>query len=293
MIRIQNDLAVDIARGAADGLDEGGLAAQEAFLVGVQDRDQGAFGNVEALAQQVDADQDVEGAQPQVADDLDALQGFDVGVHVAHADALLVHVFGEVLRHLLGQRGDEGAEALPGDVAAFGDQVVDLVLDRPYFDRWVDQSGRADHLLGEDAAGALHLPRAGRGADIDGGRAHRVPFLEFQRPVVDAGGQAEAEFGQRVFAAVIAFVHRADLRHRHMAFVGEHQRVVGDVFEQGRRRLAGLASRQPARIVLDAGAGAGRLDHLDVEIGALFQALGFEQLSLGAEFGEAGDELGH
>ena len=78
--------------------------AQEAFLVGVEDGDQRALGDVEALAQQVDADQHVEGAEPQVADDLDALQGVDVGVHVAHADALLVHVLGEVLGHALGQR---------------------------------------------------------------------------------------------------------------------------------------------------------------------------------------------
>ena len=35
-------------------------AAQEAFLVGVEDRDQRHLGQVEALAQQVDADQHVE-----------------------------------------------------------------------------------------------------------------------------------------------------------------------------------------------------------------------------------------
>ena len=78
--------------------------AQEAFLVGVEDRDQRALGDVEALAQQVDADQHVEGAEPQVADDLDALQRLDVGVHVAHADAVLVHVLGQVLGHALGER---------------------------------------------------------------------------------------------------------------------------------------------------------------------------------------------
>jgi hypothetical protein len=51
---------------------------RKAFLVGIEDRDQRAFGNVEALAQQVDADQRVERAEPQVADDLDALDGVDV-----------------------------------------------------------------------------------------------------------------------------------------------------------------------------------------------------------------------
>ena len=104
VIGVENHPAVDVARGAADGLDQRGLGAQEAFLVGVEDRHQRAFGNVEALAQQIDADQHVEGAEPQIADDLDALQRVDVGVHVAHADALLVQVFGQVLGHPLGQR---------------------------------------------------------------------------------------------------------------------------------------------------------------------------------------------
>ena len=105
-----------------------GLAPEEAFLVGVEDGHQRALGDVEALAQQVDADQHVEGAEPQVADDLDALQGLDVGVHVAHADALLVHVLGEVLGHALGERGDERAVALARHLAHLVDQVVDLGL---------------------------------------------------------------------------------------------------------------------------------------------------------------------
>ncbi len=114
LIGIENDLAVDIARGAADRLDQRGLGAQEAFLVGIENGDEGAFRNVEAFAQQVDADQHVEGAEPQVADDLDALQRVDVGMHVAHADALLMHVFGEVLGHALGEHGDQRAVALAG-----------------------------------------------------------------------------------------------------------------------------------------------------------------------------------
>ena len=163
-VGIQNDVAVHVARGAADGLDQRGFAAQEAFLVGIQNGDQRAFGNVEPLAQQVDADQHVEGAEPQIADDLDALQRLHVGMHVAHADALLVHVFGEVFRHLLGERGDERAIAALRDVAAFDDEIVDLRFDGAHFDRRIDEAGGADHLLGEHAAGALHLPRAGRGA---------------------------------------------------------------------------------------------------------------------------------
>ena len=62
-----------------------------------------------------------------------------------------------------------------------------------------------------------------------------------------------------------------------MALVDHQQRVLGEVLEQGWRRLAGLSAREIARIVLDAGAGARRFHHLDVEDRALFQPLGLEQ----------------
>ena len=114
-------------------------------------------------------------------------------------------------------------------------------------------------------------------------RPHRVPFLEAQRPVVEAGRQPEAELGQRRFAPEVAPEHAADLRHGDVAFVHEDQRVVGQVFEQRRRRLARQAAREPARIILDAVAGAGRLDHLDVELRALLQPLRFQQPAGGVE----------
>jgi hypothetical protein len=77
-----------------------------------------------------------------------------------------------------------------------------------------------------------------------------------------------------------------------VALVGEQQGVVGDVFEEGRRRLARPAARQVAAVVLDAGAGAGGLDHLEVEGGALLQALGLQQLAVGDQPVEALLELG-
>jgi hypothetical protein len=72
-------------------------------------------------------------------------------------------------------------------------------------------------------------------------------------------------------------IHAADLRHGDVALVDEDERVVGQVFEQRRRRLAGLAAGEIARIVLDAGAGAGGLHHLEIEGGALLEPLRFEQ----------------
>ena len=266
LVGVEDHPAVDVARGAADGLDQRGLAAQEAFLVGVEDRDQRAFRNVEALAQQVDADQRVERAEPQVADDLDALQRVDVGVHVAHADALLVQVFGQVLGHALGQHRDQRAIALGARPARTSPTRSSTWVraGRTSTGGSISPVGRITCSANTPPA-CVDLPRARASPTRDGLRAHRVPFLEAQRPVVHAGRQAEAVFGERRLAAEVAAEHAADLRHGDVALVDEHQRVVGHVFEQRRRRLAGLAAGEIARIVLDAGAAAGRLHHFEIE----------------------------
>ena len=104
--------------------------AQEALLVGVEDRDQRHLGQVEAFAQQVDADQHVVHAEPQVAQDLDALERVDLRVQVLDLDAQLLQVVGEVLGHLLGERGDERALAALDPLADLVHQVVDLALGR-------------------------------------------------------------------------------------------------------------------------------------------------------------------
>ena len=69
-VGVHDDLAADVARGAADDLDERPRRAQEALLVGVEDRDERHLGQVDALAQQVDADEHVVDAEAQVAQDL-------------------------------------------------------------------------------------------------------------------------------------------------------------------------------------------------------------------------------
>ena len=154
------------------------------------------------------------------------------------------------------------------------------MLDGADFDGWVEQAGGADDLFGEHAAGLLHLPRGGGGGDKDGLRAHGVPFLEFQRPVVHAGWQAEAVFGQRHFASEVALIHAADLRHGDVALVGENDGVVGDEFEQGGRRLARRAAREVARVVLDAVADACGFQHFEVKVAALLKPLGLQQFAL-------------
>ena len=137
--------------------------AQEALLVGVEDRDQRHLGQVEALPQEVDADEHVELAEPQVAQDLDALERVDLAVQVAHPDAQLEQVVGEVLGHLLGERGDE--HPLVG-VGAGADLARRGRRSGPWsgltIDLGVDQAGRPHDLLDDLRATCSSSYGAGR-----------------------------------------------------------------------------------------------------------------------------------
>ena len=89
LVGVHDDLAVDVPRRAADRLDERGLAAQEALLVGVEDGHERDFREVEALAQEIHSDEDVVLAEPKLADDLYPLERVDLGVQVARLHGLL------------------------------------------------------------------------------------------------------------------------------------------------------------------------------------------------------------
>ena len=86
-VGVHDDRAGRVARRAPDDLDEARRRAEEADLVGVEDRDEGDLGQVDALAQEVDADEDVVVAHAQLLEYLDPLDGLDLGVDVAHLEA--------------------------------------------------------------------------------------------------------------------------------------------------------------------------------------------------------------
>ena len=171
------------------------------------------------------------------------------------------------------------------------EQVVDLPLDRPHFDRRIHQARRPDHLLDDHAAGLVQLVRTGRGRDVDQLRHARFPLLEVQRPVVERRRQPEPVVDEHFLARSIAGKHPAHLRHGLMAFVDDDQRVARQVVEQRRRRLAGAAAGQMARVVLDAVAVADLANHLEIEHRALVQPLRFEQLPFALELRAPLDQL--
>ena len=62
----------------------------------------------------------------QAADDLDALDGLDIGMEIAHANAEVVVVVGQILGHFLGQAGHKDA-FVDGDAQAnLFEQIVNL-----------------------------------------------------------------------------------------------------------------------------------------------------------------------
>ena len=72
-----------------------------------------------------------------------------------------------------------------------------------------------------------------------------------------------------------------------MALIDEDERVVGQIFEQGRGRFARLAACEVTRIVLDAGARTRRFDHFEIEQGPLFEALRLQETARAVELCEA------
>ena len=160
----------------------------------------------------------------------------------------------------------------------------------PDFDRGIEQPGRPHDLL-HHLAGLGEFPLRGRRRDVDGLRLHALELVEPQRPVVERRRQAEAVLDQRLLARAVAAVHRLELRQGDVALVDHQQGIPRQVVEQAGRRLAGLAARQVARVVLDARAVAELRDHLEVEQRALLEALRLEQLVRGAKLGQARAKL--
>jgi hypothetical protein len=215
------------------------------------------------LPEQVDPDQHVVHALAQLAQQLHPAQRVDLGVQVAHPDAVLEQVVGEVLGHLLGQRGDQHPLVPIGPQLDLVHQIVDLALGGLDHDLGIDQPGRPDHLLDELALGLLQLPGAGGRGEIDHLADPLQELVEAQRPVVGGAGQPEAVVDEHPLAGRVALVHAADLRDGHVRLVDHGEEVVGEVVEQAVRR----AARQPPvhvhRVVLDAGAEPDLAHHLE------------------------------
>ena len=142
-------LAADVACRATDRLDERGLGSQEALLVGVEDAHEGHLGQVEALAEEIDADEDVVLPQSELSKQLHATKRVDLTVEVAHAYAVLLQVGGQILGHAFGEGGHEDAFGSCGAYADLLHEVIDLPLGGFDHHERINEARGPDDLLHE------------------------------------------------------------------------------------------------------------------------------------------------
>ena len=251
-VGVQQDCAIYIPGGPANGLNQGTLGAQIALFVRVQNGHQRDLGNIEALAQEVDADQDIEAALAQRTDNLHALNGVDIRVEIAHPDADFLIVIGQVFGQPFGQGGGQHPLAFFGPQPDFFEQIVDLFAGRPDRNFGVQQAGGTNELFHHAAAALFALIFTRRCRDVDRLAGAPLELMKAEGAVVQGGGQPKTVLDQGGLARAVAAIHAANLGDGDMALVNEDQVVVGKIVEQRMGRLARLAAVQMARVILNA-----------------------------------------
>ena len=118
-VRIENGTALHVACCTSNRLDQRIFRAQETLFVGIEDGDQRHLWHVQPLAQQIDADQDIKKTQSEITNDFAAFNGINIRMQVTDFDTMFLEVFGQILGHALGERGNEHALAI-------GNATVDL-----------------------------------------------------------------------------------------------------------------------------------------------------------------------
>ena len=163
-------------------------------------------------------------------------------------------------------------------------QVVNLTFHRTHLDLRINQPRRPDDLLYHHTRRLGELIRAWSCRHIHQLIRAVLPLLKGQRTVIQSRGHAEAVLDQRLLARAVAGVHAAQLRHRLVRLVDEHQEVARKIIQQRGRRLTGEPTRKVARVILDAMAVAHGLDHLQIKHSALVNALCFYHPALLLQF---------
>ena len=128
LIAEEHHLALRVPRGATGGLHEAGLAAQVAFFVRIENAHERDFRQVEALTEEIDADENIKLTGAQSAENFHALDGVHVGVNIAHAQIQTAQVIGEVFGGALGEGGHEHTLLSLHALAAEFDGFVYLAL---------------------------------------------------------------------------------------------------------------------------------------------------------------------
>ena len=129
---IHDDFAIGVTGRTTNRLNQRTAVAQKAFLVGIENRHQRDLGEVQALAQQIDAHQNINFALAQRSQDFDTVHCRRIGVHVVDLNASVEQVVGKVLCHAFGQRGHQHAFLAGHTLANLILEIIDLAANRTH-----------------------------------------------------------------------------------------------------------------------------------------------------------------
>ena len=272
-VGIHYNLAVDVSGSASGCLRQRSVAAEESLLVGIEYGNERNLRQVESFAQQVYTHKHVVHTGTQVVHYLHAVERGYVAVYVVGTDVVVEKVFCKLLCHALGKGGYQHTLIVVASLQNLLQQVVYLVLARPYFYYRVEQSGGSYNLLNDNASRLLQLEvgRCGRHIYHLVGHIHKL--VELQRAVVEGCGQAESVLYEVLLAGAVATVHGAYLRHADVTLVDKHKIILREEVEQAVRSLSWLASVKVARVVFYTRAVTHLLNHLHVVFYSLLDAL--------------------
>lgn len=161
-VGVEDGRPTKISGCASDCLDEASFRTEEALFVGIKYGHQRHFGDVQTFPEKVDTHQHIEASQPEVANDLDTLNGIDIRVQVADPHTVLTEEIRQVFSHSLGQGGDQHPITLGHPHPNLRQKILDLRPGGPDFDRRIDEPGGANHLL-HHLTGRAVLVISGRG----------------------------------------------------------------------------------------------------------------------------------
>ena len=182
-IAIHNDPALNVASCPANCLDEATLATEEAFFVGIHNRHQAHFWQIDPLTQEVDPHQDIIQTHTQITQNVAALERVDLAVDIGRLDAEVGQIGGEILSHPLGKRCHEHALLLAGVLANFCNEVIYLSFSWADYNLRVEQASGANHLLSRSGA-ALELIIARGSRDINHLVDVLIKFIKAQWTIV-------------------------------------------------------------------------------------------------------------
>ena len=105
IIGIHDNMSLCVTCGTSNRLDQGCFGTQEAFLIGIQNRNKRNLRNIQSLAQKVNTNQHIKHIKSHIPDDLCPFQCINIRMQVLHSDSHIFHIISQILCHPLRERG--------------------------------------------------------------------------------------------------------------------------------------------------------------------------------------------